>query len=273
MTLVRHSSRSPPNAPTVSAKRSAPCDDPAVRRLFPGPAADLDLPGLAEHYAYPDRRWVRANMVASLDGAVTVDGRSAGLSGDADRRVFRVLRALADVVLVGAGTARLEKYAPPKPREVYAHLRNGRPPAPALAVVSRQCALDPRSPLFSDPAARPVVITCAAAPADQVTAIHPVSDLVVAGDDDVDLPAALAALTSRGWTSILTEGGPRLLGSLLAADLVDELDLTMSPLIVGGDAGRIVEGSLPRSAPEPYALHGLLADGDVLFSRYLRVAR
>lgn len=212
-------------------------------------------------------------MVTSLDGAVSVQGRSEGLSGAADKEVFRVLRALADVVLVGAGTARREGYAPPKSHEVLADLRYGRPPAPALAVVSRRCALDPGSPLFSDPAARPLVFTCASAPAEQVHAVRPLADVVVAGDDEVDLAVVLDTLTARGWTRILTEGGPAFLGSLLDADLLDELALTVSPLVVGGDAGRIVAAPLLDPGPRPFTLRGLLVDGEFLIARYLKEQR
>lgn len=242
-----------------------------MRRLLPDPVIDVDLDALAVHYAYPESGSVRANMVASLDGAVTVEGRSGGLSGDADRRVFRILRALADVVLVGAGTARSEDYGPARVPPELAGLRDGQDTAPTIAVVTRTAELDPSARLFGEARSRPVVLTCRAAPPSRVAALQEVADVVAAGDDDVDLPAALARLADRGWTRILCEGGPSLLGALTAADLVDELTLTLAPLLVAGDAGRITVG--PVVAPREYALAGLLAADDVLLAHYRRNRR
>lgn len=239
-----------------------------MRRLLPGPAIDVDLDALAVHYAYPDAGSVRANMVASLDGAVTVEGRSGPMSGDADRRVFRILRALSDVVLVGAGTARCEDYGPVRVPPELAGLREGRDAAATLVVVTRTADLDPSARMFSVPGSRPVVLTCRAAPPSRVAALREVAEVVATGEHDVDLPESLAQLADRGWTRILCEGGPSLLGTLAAADLVDELTLTLAPLVVTGDAGRITVG--PGVAPQGYALAGLLAADDVLLAHYRR---
>ena len=146
----------------------------AVRQIYPEPAG-LDDRELAARYSHPDQGgsapyWLRANMVASLDGAATVGGRSGGLSGRADQQVFAMLRALADVILVGAGTARVEGYRPVKPRTEgvrWSWLREGRAPSPPIAVVTRRLDLDLESPLITaSPAhARTIVITTEAAPA------------------------------------------------------------------------------------------------------------
>ena len=135
----------------------------SLRQLFSD--REPDLPRL---YAYPDGHWLRANMVATADGAASLNGVTQGISSDTDRRVFALLRTLCDVILVGASTVREEKYKPARPQELWSHLREGRPPTPPIAVVSRRLDLDPDSPLITAaPAhARTIVITVAQAPAD-----------------------------------------------------------------------------------------------------------
>ncbi len=248
-----------------------------MRQLLP-PGHDGQPPDLAALYAYPaglDRAWVRANMVESADGAATVDGLSGGLSGPADRAVFGVLRALADVILVGAGTAREEKYQPARVRPEWAGLRGGRPAAPPIAVLSGRLGLDPAGPLLSStiggpaPGARTIVITSAAADPDLRTAIAAHADVIVAGGRQVDLAAAIGALAGLGHRRILAEGGPRLLGQLAAAGLLDELCVTVSPLLAGGPAGRIVHGPPDAGGPARLSLAHLLAGDSYLFCRYL----
>src|ERR1700761_3192332 len=165
--------------------------------IFPSAGDELDLPALAEAYAYPRERWLRANFVSSADGAAYVDGRSGGLSSDGDKRIFGVLRVLADVVLVGAGTARVEEYKPARRRPALEDdLRAGRPPTVPIAVVSRKLDLDFTAPLFTGapPDARTIVITCAGSPDDQRAAAALVADVIVAGDTAVDLEGARARL-------------------------------------------------------------------------------
>ena len=206
---------------------------PQPARCLP---TSLDDAALARLYGYPTDRGsaVRGNMVGSLDGAATVDGLSGGLSSPADRRIFWLLRGLADVILVGAGTARSEGYRPTRGTHSWAALglRDGRPSAPPLALVSRSLDLDPAAPLIAQaPAdARTIVITCAASPADRRAALAGVADVIVAGDDSVDLKAALSALAARGLARVLCEGGPRLL----------------SDVIAGGPARRAVPDACPR---------------------------
>lgn len=240
-----------------------------MRTLTPAGDQDLDDAALARLYAYPEPRWLRANMVASADGAGFLDGRSAGLSSDADRRLFGLLRALTDVVLVGAGTARTEQYKPARRRPEFAALRDGRPPAPPIALVSRKLDLDFTTPLFTaaPPDARTIVITCAEAPDDRLAAAARAADLIVVGDLVVDLSEALSALRARGLGRVLCEGGPHLLGEIAAAGLLDELCLTVSPLLAGPGPGRITAGA-PFPA-QPMQLAQVLAADGVLFCRYL----
>jgi len=225
-------------------------------------------------YAYPaDRPWLRANMVASVDGAATAEGRSGGLSSPADKHVFRVLRALADVVLVGAGTVRAEGYAAVLPKETFPEVREaaGQPPTAAIAVVTRRLDLNLDSALFTG-RARTLVITCGAAGAERIEAARVVADVVVTGDDTVDVAAGIAALHERGLTRVLCEGGPALLRDVVAADALDELCLTLSPQLRSGPAPRILTGPL-LGIPVRLALTGLLvSDGDV-FLRYEREQR
>jgi riboflavin biosynthesis pyrimidine reductase len=249
-----------------------------VRLLLPpaSPAAphaeDLDDAALARLYGYPGQPWLRANMVMSADGAATLDDRSSGLSSKADRRLFALLRGLADVILAGAGTARAEGYKPVRPREVWDGLRAGRGPTPPIAIVSRALDLDPDAPLFTEaPAwAQTIVITCAASPASRREALARHADVVVAGHTVVDLEEAVAALHERGLNRVLCEGGPHLLAELAKADLLDELDLTVSPLLTGPGANRITAGT--RFPPHHLRLAGIVEEEGVLFCRYTRPA-
>lgn len=263
-----------------------------MRQIFP-PAPGAGAPDLARLYAYPDRPgpgreagqpWVRANMVASADGAATLGGRSGALSGPADRRVLSLLRALADVILVGAQTARAEGYGPVRPGRGrgWARLREGRPTTPPIAVVTRGLDLDPAGALLSPGPglARPIVLTTESAPASRRAAAAATADVVVAGADSVEPGAAIDALAERGHHRVLAEGGPRLLGQIADAGLLDELCLTVSPLLAGG-TGRVLElpatpPGPPGPAPGPLPLERLnlahvLEDGGFLLCRYLTV--
>lgn len=231
----------------------------------------IDDLGLTRLYAYPSDRWLRANMVASADGAATMEGLSGGLSSPGDRRLFWVLRGLADVVMAGAGTVRAEGYRPTRSADSWGPLglREGRPAAPPLALVSRSLALDPSDPVFTGAPddARTIVITCAAAPAGARAALEGVADVIVAGDTLVNLKEALAALHDRGLSRVLCEGGPHLLGQLAAAGLLDELCLTISPVLAGPGAPGIVTGAPFPS--RPLELAHVLEDAGTLFCRYM----
>jgi riboflavin biosynthesis pyrimidine reductase len=223
-----------------------------VRQLFPFPVDSVDplsVYGLLP--AAEGRPSVRLNMIASIDGATSVSGVSGSLGGPADRQLFSVLRSLADAVLVAAGTLRAEQYGP------------GTLP---IAVVSRSCQLDWRSPFFTEATRRPVVITVADAPAANRAEAETVADVVIAGTDHVDLPVAIQALGQRGVRSVLAEGGPSLNDQLAAAGLLDELCLTLSPMLVGGDAKRILSGTGPN-VPRGLALCSLCEQDGFLFLR------
>jgi riboflavin biosynthesis pyrimidine reductase len=250
-----------------------------VRQIYP-PAGDGPEPDLARLYAYPPGEpgqvRVRANMVASADGAAALDGRSGGLASRADRQVFGLLRALADVILVGAGTAAAEHYRPARVDAGWAALREGRPPAPPIAVVTSRLAISPDDPLLAAPAeARTILVTTASSPADRRAALAAKADIIIAGEHHADLAAAIAALAQAGHRRILTEGGPHLLGQIAEAGLLDELCLTISPLLAGGEAGRIIQatGEQPgRAGLGPLTLAHVLEDEGYLLCRYERAA-
>lgn len=237
-----------------------------MRQLLPSYDPDVDL---REAYRYPtDRPWVRANMVSSLDGSAVQDGRSGGLSGEADKAVFGVLRGLADVVLVGAGTARAEGYRAPKAKASYADLRAslGQRPAPVLALVSGRLDLDPASDLFTGDE-RTVVVTPAASDRSARDRLAEVADVIVAGEERLDVGAAVDELVARCLSRVLCEGGPSLLGGIVAAGRLDELCLSLAPKVVGGSGTRIVHGADLDATFTP--AHLLERDG-VLFGRYVR---
>jgi len=224
-----------------------------MRQLLPFPRDPVDPAALYDDLPPAGRRpTVRLNMIASIDGATDVAGRSGGLGGPADQALFAVLRSLADVVLVAAGTVRAERYGPSKV---------------PVAVISRSCRLDWDSPFFTAAIAPPVVVTVAEAPALERKKAAGLADLIIAGERDVDLAAALGALAERGYARVLAEGGPSLNGQLAAAGLLDELCLTLSPLLSGGDAKRILAGPALASGPG-WRLRSLCEQDGFLFLRY-----
>lgn len=220
--------------------------------------------GLHEAYAAPRRDWVRANFVASADGAASVDGRSGGLGSPADQQVLGILRAHADVVLVGAGTARAEDYGPVRHSPARTRLREqaGLSGSARLAVVTGTMALTGAERWLTEAPAPPVLLTTA-----RSARPVPGAEVLVCGEQSVDPVAALAALAGLGLRHVLCEGGPGLLAQLAGAGLLDELCLTLSPLLAGPGAPRIVRGE-PWAGPRPARLTQLLEDGGLLFARY-----
>lgn len=236
-------------------------------QIYPTPG-EADL---AEAYAYPQGRiWLRANMIASLDGAAWYDdGRSGGLSGAADRALLSTLRGLADAVIVGAETVRVEGYGPMRPAPGWDRLRAGRPPAPRLVIVSSRLDLDLGAPVFTESEPPVMVLTCEAAPREALRKLERSAEIVMAGRDEVDFRAAVAKLAALGHSRLLCEGGPRVLAQVAAAGVLDELCLTLSPLLVAGDADRILNGPAP-GAPQRLRIGHILTQDDFLFLRYLR---
>ncbi|CAN5339172.1 pyrimidine reductase family protein [soil metagenome] len=227
-----------------------------IDRLWPDPAENLTDDDLVADLG----PGLRVNFVSSIDGSATHEGRSGGLSGAADKRHFELLRRVCDVVMVGAGTVRDEGYGPMRVSAATERwrLEHGMPGHPVFAIVSGHLDLDPESRIFTQAPVRPIIVT--SRPADRFA---PVADVI-----DADLPGALEQLRARGLTRILCEGGPSLFGSLLAADLVHELCITVAPTLEAGDGPRIAHGDVPEA--RGMSLGHVLRSGDTLLLRYVR---
>jgi len=226
---------------------------------------------LFDAYAVADRArpLVRMNFVSSADGAVTLEGRSGALGGETDRAVMQVLRAMADVVLVGAGTVRAEGYGGLRVDDEDAAWRraHGLPEQPMLAVVSGTLGLDPGDEVFARAVRRPVLVTTEDAARARGAEFAGVAEVLACGRGPLDLGAMRDAFAARGWTEVLCEGGPHLFGALLDASLVGEVCVTLAPRFVGGDAGRIVRGV--AEADRRFDLAGVLTDDEgFVFLRY-----
>ncbi|MEU8002774.1 pyrimidine reductase family protein [Catellatospora sp. NPDC049111] len=229
--------------------------------------AALDDDELARLYPRADAPCLRVNFVSSLDGAVAVDGLSAGLSGADDKRVFRLLRMLCDGLLVGAGTLRDERYRPLTldPARRAWRGEHGLPAYPRLVVVSATLRLDPAAPALADAPVRPLILTGPASDPAARRALAPVADVA----DVPDLATGLRLLHAQGLTQLLCEGGPHLLGSLGEQDLIDELCLSLSPLLAGAGSGRITAGP-PHPPRSMTPAHILTTDEGFLLTRYAR---
>ncbi|ADU07448.1 MULTISPECIES: pyrimidine reductase family protein [Micromonospora] len=247
-----------------------------IERIWPAPVTGaLTDPQLTALYGRTAGPHLRVNFVASADGAVTLDGYSAGLSGEPDKRVFGLLRMLCDGLVVAAGTLRHEGYRAVRlsPERRAWRREQGLAEFPTLVVVSGSLDLDPAQAAFADAPVRPIVLTHA--DAVPPPGLADVADVIRCGTDQADAPgrvdlvAGLAELRRRGLGQLLCEGGPHLFGALTAADLVDELCLTVAPLLAGAGPGRITAGdaSVPRHLP---LRHVLAAADGVLMLRYVR---
>lgn len=236
--------------------------------------ANHELPGF---YAYPadlDGTWLRANFITSLDGAATVEGLSGTLAGPGDRAVFIVLRELADVIVVGAGTVRLEGYSGAQLSVAQRQQRVARNQGelPPLAIVTKSGRLDRDLAVFTRTEVPPLVLTCTAAAADTRRRLAGLAEVIDCSGSDprsVDEATVLVRLQDRGLSRILTEGGPMLLGAFIERGLLDELCLTISPCVVGGLSRRIVTGQT-QLLTRMRCAHVLTDDAGYLYTRYVK---
>lgn len=232
---------------------------------------------LAQSYAYPDDLkscWVRANMIASVDGGATSAGKSGDLGGDGDKAVFTALREAADVIVVGASTVRVEDYSGVQfdAGQRRARRQRGQAEVPPIAVLTRSGRLDPDAKLFHRTEIPPLILTSADAAEDtrsRLDGVAEVLDASGADPDSVHLPTALGLLAGRGLLRVLTEGGPGILGMFTEQDVLDELCLTVAPMLVGGKAGRIVTGA-GEVQTAMRLRHALIDDDGYLYLRYDR---
>lgn len=244
-----------------------------------GSADIVDEARLPELYKYPDdlaNCWVRANFISTLDGSASVDGKSGGLGGPGDRALFRLMRELADVIVVGAGTVRAENYSGAQLSVAQRQDRQARGQAevPPIAIVTQSGHLDRDSLVFTQTEVAPLVLTCTAAAADTKDRLHGLAEVVDCSGADpagVDTATMLTVLAARGLLRVLTEGGPSLLGTFVENDLLDELCLTLAPTVVAGQGGRIAKatGAIATSLRRA---HLLADDSGYLYSRYVRGA-
>ena len=250
-----------------------------MQTLLPDRVGTMSPNGVAEAHNWPlDGVWLRAVMLATADGAaVSPTGRSGGISSAGDRLLFGTIRGMADVILVGAQTIRQEGYSPMKPRrELEARrVEAEQDPVPRLAIVSRSGDLNTASPLFTDSADPPVVFLPQAVADDQRDRLSQVAEVVVLGSASVPLDQAVAHLETLGLKRIVCEGGPTLLGELASHGLVDELCLTITPLLSGGSYSqdhavpRILDGTVLLDSPKELHLVHVLEDSGTLFLRYV----
>lgn len=243
-----------------------------ITRLLPADEGGLSDRELLAAYAYPEssRPWSRFNFVATADGAATSGGVSGGLGDSADKRVFTLLRRLADAVVVGAGTVRAEGYAGPLVDSVSQQWRtaHGLAAHPALVIISGSLRLEPDDEILTRSPVRPVILTTQQASATKRSAFAAAADVVVVGESELDVSAALDELHLRGLNRLLCEGGPSVLGTFQASGLLDELCLTVSPLLVGGVQPRIAATQHEHARRELHLEH-VLRSGDTLLLRYL----
>jgi riboflavin biosynthesis pyrimidine reductase len=214
------------------------------------------------------------NMVTSVDGAIAIDGLSAGLGGPGDGQTFRAIRASCDWILVAAGTARAERYHVPRPAPDVAEVRlaTGRTKAARLAVVTASVELDPGLPMFADqrPGDQlPLIITGATPPPDRVASLAGMAEFAHLDADRPSPRLVINELHYRGASVVLAEGGPTWNGQLAEAGLIDELCLTISPHLVGGASPGIL-GTTPVSQVSGLTLERLLEHEGALFARYVR---
>lgn len=228
-----------------------------VQRLWPGAAGTASL---AELYSAgapggEGRPFVRVNMITTLDGSVAFGGRSGAIGGPPDKRLFSFLRSLADVVLVGAGTARTEGYGRVRlsPDLQRARVARGQAPLPTLAVVSATGVGAWTGRLASDEGPQPLVVVPESLSSAELSEASQVATVLRAGPGPlrVDLGQAVRLLWARGLRHVVCEGGPNLNASMAAAGLVDELCLTLSPKLAGWVGGPLAGGWLGSGGGGP----------------------
>lgn len=244
-----------------------------IDSLLPSHITGVTDEQLVDWYTHPAANGPRVsfNLVSSLDGAATFNGRSGELGNAADRRIMKLLRRAADIILIGAGTARAEGYSGDliDPEDSLWRQGHGKSSRPALAMVSGSLSVDPGMPFFTAAAERPLVITTAQADPARKRKLEKVADVLVCGQRSLDVEILIHKFVLRGFSRIHSEGGPHLFGTFQQASRVDELCLSVSPVLVGGPGMRIAVSSSQSPGPGHMHLDHVLRAGDMLFLRYL----
>ncbi len=242
--------------------------------VAPGSPDDVIRAVLDENRNPPgERPWLFVNMVASIDGATATDGTSGGLGAEGDRLIFRGLRSSADIILVGGQTVRDEQYRPPQAHIAAKHTRAQREQSerPRLAVISGSLRFD-RELTFLDDDPPPIIFHPLDVDRARVDELAQRADLVPIASADRDgrlsMSAIVDELGSRGVSRVLCEGGPSINGQLVTEGLVDEWNLTLAPLLLGGNSPRAAVGALPEGPPPGMQLRRVWTDDGYLFCRW-----
>ena len=244
-----------------------------MHRLLPQPVAEVDIDDV-----YRDSRpmvdgrpWLMMNMISTIGGATEIGGVSGPLGGPADKDVFGTIRTLPDVILVGSTTAVAEHYTPPSSSvsTKARRLSNGAWPVARVAVVSGKLNFDLTLPLFNRPDQRPIVVTTEDADPAGLRRMAQHADVLQCGTGTVDFSKALTQMATLGAKVVLSEGGPSLNGALSAEGLVDEVLISISPLVGGGNSGGIISGPILEQ-PHEFVLRHVLTEDHFLFLRYVR---
>lgn len=242
-----------------------------------GSTFDTDDGRLAAFYSYPEnleRCWVRANMISSLDGGATDDGKAGGLAGPGDRALFSRMRQEADVILVGASTVRIENYSGAQMSLAERRERQGRgqTEVPPIAIVTHAADFEHDARIFTRTEVPPMIMTCRETAPEARARFGSTAEVVDASGpntDRVDPAVVLAIFAERGLRRVLSEGGPSLISLLTEDDLLDELCVTIAPILVGGAARRIASGS-GEAHTRMRRSHLLTDDEGYLYTRYVR---
>ena len=220
-----------------------------------------------------DQPWILTNMITSADGATAVDGLSGGLGGPADHEMFHEFRAISDAIIVGSSTAVQENYGPPEIKSeqaTAARESRGQKSTPTVVVVTARLSIDPTHRLFSDPDKRPIIATVADAPSEKRKALEEVADVIECGSEQVDMALMIKKLHEKKLSILLVEGGPTLNAQLIADNLIDEWNLTVSPILAAGDSKRAAQGINPPQEPDSIKLSQVWLADELLFCRWVK---
>ena len=251
-----------------------PCQHRGVHQIFPPPVVEVDPDEVYRDERSPvgDRPWLMMNMVSTIDGVTEIDGVSGPLGSPGDKDIFGTIRALPDIILVGSTTAEVERYNPPSSSvsTKARRLANRAWPVARIAVISRRLEFDLTLPMFQRPSQRPLVITTVDADPLKLDQVATHADLIQCGSGSVDLPQAMREMKELGAQRVLSEGGPLLNGALLRDELVDEVFLSVAPIMGGSSQRGITRGGMPQILE--LALQHVLTEDHFLFLRYTRAA-
>lgn len=241
-----------------------------MRALLPEPISEITNEQLLERYGSDQRPFVRFNFVSSIDGSAQVDGRSAGLGSQADQRIFALLRRLADVIVVGAGTVRAEGYEGSLVSDEDREWRtsHGLRAHPTLAVISAGLHLEPSDEIFTQSPV-PVIVFTSVELTDELIRSYGENVRLVQvekRDGGCDPAQIVAYLDEQALSFIHCEGGPRIFGQFASAGAVDSTCVSYSPVLVAGEGKRISEHE--KETLQQFSLHSLFEDDDMLFCDY-----